>query len=200
MVRELSEWFTTQPGFGPDDEDLVTLLLRPALEAGTTLADQLRWITDRWGFAAQKFGDRLVVNLDVLTEEERAAWMRFNATQGGTADSIAAGSDGDAAALHGFDFGGGIDEETERFSHDLDWMPRVVLLAKSTYVWLDQLSRAYEHAIWRLDQIPDEELDTIASRGFTGLWLIGLWERSIALTARSSSCAATQRPSRRPTR
>ncbi len=32
----------------------------------------------------------------------------------------------------------------------------------------------------RLDQIPDEELDTLARWGFTGLWLIGLWERSRA--------------------
>ena len=33
----------------------------------------------------------------------------------------------------------------------------------------------------RLDQIPDEELDrTRAHAGFTGLWLIGLWERSHA--------------------
>ncbi len=28
--------------------------------------------------------------------------------------------------------------------------------------------------------MPDEELDTLAHRGFTGLWLIGLWERSKA--------------------
>ena len=33
--------------------------------------------------------------------------------------------------------------EPERFSLDLDWMPRLVLVAKSTYVWLDQLSKAY---------------------------------------------------------
>ena len=59
-------------------------------------------------------------------------------------------------------------------------MPKVVLLAKSTYVWLDQLSRAYGRSISRLDQIPDEELDTLAARGITGLWLIGLWERSQA--------------------
>jgi len=176
-IRGLEAYFKTQPGFGPDDEDLISLLRRPALEGGETLADQLRWITDRWGFAAQNFGDRLVVNLDILTEDERAVWMRFHATQGGGDDVLAAGGETDAAALQGF---GGLEEETERFSHDLDWMPRVVLLAKSTYVWLDQLSRAYGHPIWRLDQIPDEELDTIASRGFTGLWLIGLWERSVA--------------------
>ena len=59
-------------------------------------------------------------------------------------------------------------------------MPRVVLMAKSTYVWLDQLSRAYGRDIRTLDAIPDEELDTLARWGVTGLWLIGLWERSEA--------------------
>ena len=59
-------------------------------------------------------------------------------------------------------------------------MPNLVLMAKSTYVWLDQLSRAYGRAIRTLDAIPDEELDRLRERGFTGLWLIGLWERSHA--------------------
>ncbi len=39
---------------------------------------------------------------------------------------------------------------------------------------------SYGRPITQLDQIPDEELDELAHRGFTGLWLIGLWERSIA--------------------
>ena len=59
-------------------------------------------------------------------------------------------------------------------------MPTVVLLAKNTYVWLEQLSKKYGRHIYRLDQIPDEELQLLASRGMTGLWLIGLWERSKA--------------------
>ena len=53
----------------------------------------------------------------------------------------------------------------ERFSIDRDWMPRLVLLAKSTYVWLDQLSKQYGRAIGRLDEIPDEELDRLARLG-----------------------------------
>jgi hypothetical protein len=61
-------------------------------------------------------------------------------------------------------------------------MPRTVLIAKSTLVWLFQLSQRYGQSFTRLDQIPDEELDELARRGFTGLWLIGLWERSQAST------------------
>ncbi len=87
-----------------------------------------------------------------------------------------AGDTVESAALAGF----GGQEEPESFSQDLDWMPGLVLMAKSTYVWLDQLSRTYGRAIRTLDGIPDEELDQLASRGFTGLWLIGLWERSHA--------------------
>ena len=69
---------------------------------------------------------------------------------------------------------------TEKFSPDVAWMPGAVLIAKSTYVWLAQLSKQYGRSITRLDQIPDEELDTLARRGMNSLWLIGIWERSRA--------------------
>src|SRR6185312_15913758 len=72
------------------------------------------------------------------------------------------------------------EQEYERFSPDQDWMPRTVMMAKSVYVWLHQLSLAYRREVSRLDQVPDEELDLLARRGFNGLWLIGLWERSRA--------------------
>jgi glycosidase len=171
-IRGLDEFFKAQPGFGPDDDDLITLLRRPALEAPADLTAQLAWMRDKWGFASVAFGDRLSIGLDVLSEEERATWMRFHATQGG-----AVAEEADASALHGFT---DLESDTERFSPDLDWMPRLVLIAKSTYVWLDQLAREFGRPIWRLDQIPDEELDRLARAGISGLWLIGLWERSHA--------------------
>ena len=67
-----------------------------------------------------------------------------------------------------------------RFSHDDHWMPRVVLLAKNALVWLDQLSKAYQRPLSRLNEIPDEQLDLMASRSINALWLIGIWERSHA--------------------
>lgn len=70
--------------------------------------------------------------------------------------------------------------EYEAFSVDDAWMPNVVLMAKSTYVWLEQLSKKYQRHIYRLDQIPVEELKLLRDRGLTALWLIGLWERSRA--------------------
>ncbi|MFH1466849.1 MAG: alpha-amylase family glycosyl hydrolase [Pseudomonadota bacterium] len=66
------------------------------------------------------------------------------------------------------------------YSHDADWMPNVVLMAKSAYVWLYQLSRTWGRPITTLDRIPDEELDKLARWGVSGLWLIGLWRRSEA--------------------
>ncbi|HXD12012.1 MAG TPA: alpha-amylase family glycosyl hydrolase, partial [Anaerolineales bacterium] len=77
-------------------------------------------------------------------------------------------------------YGSGEYQEYERYSPDKDWMPRIVLIAKNSYVWLEQLSRKYGRWIKTLDQIPDDELDILRDRGFTGLWLIGLWERSRA--------------------
>jgi glycosidase len=74
----------------------------------------------------------------------------------------------------------GMEKEAERFSFDLDWMPRLVLMVKNVYVWLHQLSRKYRRSINRLDQIPDEELYLLANWGINGLWLIGVWERSLA--------------------
>src|SRR5581483_4260402 len=75
---------------------------------------------------------------------------------------------------------GAEEPEPEQFSPDLDWMPNLVLQAKSTYVWLDQLSKKYGTEIKQLDQIPDAELDELQRRGITGLWFIGVWERSPA--------------------
>ncbi len=45
--------------------------------------------------------------------------------------------------------------------------------------WTSSRDR-YQRALTRLDQVPDMELDTLRRWGFTGLWLIGLWERSPA--------------------
>jgi len=68
----------------------------------------------------------------------------------------------------------------EEYSADRDWMPELVLLAKNTHVWLNQLWRTYGRPVATLADIPDEELDKLAGRGITGLWLIGIWERSSA--------------------
>ena len=61
-----------------------------------------------------------------------------------------------------------------------DWQRDLVLIAKNTLVWLAQLSKEYKREIKTLDQIPDEELDKLRSYGISGLWLVGVWQRSPA--------------------
>ena len=167
VITGLKEFFDNQPGFGGEGQSLIAFLRAPALAEPDSLAAQLRYMRTRWGLVLTSFLDRLIVSLDVLHEEEVALWMRMHPTPGPAANTVGPGL-------------GGIENEYERFSQDRDWMPRVVLMARTTYVWLDQLSKRYGRWIHRLDEIPDEELDTLAGRGFTGLWLIGLWERSRA--------------------
>ena len=167
LMFGLATHFESQPQFGPDGQSLIAFLRSPALAEPNSLAGQLRYIRTRWGLVLTPFLDRLVLTLDVLHEEDVALWMRMHPTPGPVAPTHGPGL-------------GGLENEYERFSADREWMPQVVLMAKTTYVWLDQLSRRYGRWIHRLDEIPDEELDTLAGRGFTGLWLIGLWERSRA--------------------
>ena len=108
------------------------------------------------------------MTVDVISEEERGLHQRFG---GGFGDAGGRPDISDFSALG---------DEPERFSSDDAWMPRLVLIAKSSHVWLDQLSTWYGREIRSLDAIPDEELDRLARFGVTGLWLIGLWERSRA--------------------
>ena len=165
-IATVDAFFAAQPGFGPDAETLLELLRAPARHSPASLAGQLRYIREHWGPLLGDLLGRLLVALDVIAEEERALHLRF----GG-------GGFGGLAEAPEF---GGLDAEPERFSSDSAWMPRLVLMAKSTYVWLDQLSRRHGRDIRTLDAIPDEELDRLARWGVTGLWLIGLWERSKA--------------------
>jgi len=160
IIAGLGEFFDAQPPFGPAQQNLVDMLRSPAAAVPYSLTGQLEYIRERWGTLLGPYLYRLLSSLDLIREEEK---MRFLGP----------------GLAQPYDFAG-LEMEAERYSLDHDWMPRVVLMAKSTYVWLDQLSRKYGRPITRLDQIPNEELDTLAGWGFSGLWLIGLWERSQA--------------------
>jgi len=81
---------------------------------------------------------------------------------------------------HAPDPGIGLEAGPAAYSADAEWMRDLVLVAKNVLVWLRQLSERYGRSIARLDEIPSSELEELAGRGFTGLWLIGIWERSPA--------------------
>lgn len=169
--QSLQGFFKNQPLFGPYHNDLITMLREPSVKSPTSLKGQLEYIKSHWadllGAMMGKLSDwlrRLLAGMDMISEEEKAAW---SAPQAG----------GGLPPMEAYSYDS-LMNEYEKYSPDLDWMPRVVLLAKTVLVWLDQLTKEYGYPITRLDQIPDRELDIIASQGFTGLWLIGLWERS----------------------
>jgi glycosidase len=160
-VVELQKHLTSLPPFGQDGQNLWELLRAPAIASPDSLGGQLDFMRRKWGLFIKRFLGRILLGQDVIKEEEKIWWG------------------GDPGPTEVISYGNR-DVEYEKYSPDQDWMPRTVLMAKSTLVWLYQLSQKYEREITRLDQIPDEELDELARRGFTGLWLIGLWERSNA--------------------
>lgn len=183
ITSALRDYFETRPKFGPENQNLFDMLRAPALASPDSLAGQLAFIRTRWTALLRDFVRRLLTAIDVLKEEEVAIWLRFHPPVDPRHGGPGWDQRGDSseAAVPKFRKGAQqSDYEYEAFSPDIDWMPRTVMIAKSTYVWLDQLSRQYGRHIYRLDQIPDEELDTLARRGFNALWLIGLWERSRA--------------------
>jgi glycosidase len=159
VVKELHDFFDTQPRFGPGEQNVVDLLRSPAIAVPYSLTGQLEFIRTRWADLLGRYLYRLLTSLDLIKEEEKLPFFGPGPIPIPLYDRTA-------------------ELEQEKFSQDREWMPRLVLMAKNSYVWLDQLSRKYQREIIHLDQIPDEELDNLARWGFTGLWLIGLWERS----------------------
>ncbi|MCP4149994.1 MAG: alpha-amylase [bacterium] len=162
VISELELFFQYQPPFGPQRQNLLAMLRSPAIAVPESLPGQLDYIREYWGLMLESILARLLTSLDLIKEEEKF---------GGIGPGQTPVYDFSDSSLF---------EEYESFTPDLHWMPCLVLIAKSTHVWLDQLSKKYKTEIKRVDQIPDEELDELASRGFTGLWLIGVWERSHA--------------------
>jgi glycosidase len=167
MLTSLEEYFDTQPLAMFGGMTLFKALRAPFEQSPDSLEGQLEFLLQKWSmFLPEEMRRRLLVGRGMLREETRgrghvvssAEVLRFTHLERGTYDY----------------------PEPERFTPDRDWMSNVVMIAKLTHVWLSQLCRKYGRSIQRLDEIPDEELDQLARWGFTGLWLIGVWERSPA--------------------
>ncbi|MCB9110566.1 MAG: alpha-amylase [Anaerolineales bacterium] len=170
FTGHLLEFFSSQPGLsggGAGKSETLAEILRGPIDASPdSLEGQLQFVLEKWGhLLGGEFSTRLLRGMDYLREDI----LRKH----GPSDTFS--NEAFVPVFSGSEYA-----EYERYSPDQEWMPRLVLMAKNTYVWLDQLSKKYQRDIQTLDQIPDEELDLLASRGFTGLWLIGLWERSRA--------------------
>ena len=138
MMTGLREFFAAQPAFGLANQNLIDLLRAPALVAPDSLAAQLDFMRSRWGIALGRLAQRVLGGLDFIKEEESRLYRpaRFQLP--------VFGPDSQQASLALFGSGAierAPEPELENFSPDRDWMPRLVLIAKNTYVWLDQLSQ-----------------------------------------------------------
>ncbi len=143
--------------------DILSLLEEPIKFSPNSLLEQLEYIKIYWGKLIPDIIAKILFAKDLIKEEQKAGW------------ALPAG--GLNQPVYSFE---NLQKEYERFTPDQNWMPNVVLIAKSTLVWLDQLSKKYQRHIKTLDQIPNEELEFFARAGINGLWLIGIWERSKA--------------------
>ena len=205
VTAELPQFFATRPPVSPEVGTLLDALAAPMRLSPDSLTAQLDYIREHWDRFIDADLKTILLAIDTVKEEDIAIWMRFNppgpdehrhgapgfgmeAFEGdeymGFEGYWETGPDGIRRRVrggrqYGSDYQAPLDEY-EAFSADQAWMPTVVMMAKSTYVWLEQLSRKYGRHIHKLDMIPDEELRLLADRGMTALWLIGLWERSVA--------------------
>ncbi|HOS97391.1 MAG TPA: alpha-amylase, partial [Deltaproteobacteria bacterium] len=136
LISTLDEFFRSQPVLGALGLTLLDLLMAPLRACPNSLHDQLEFIRKHWGHLLAELYIRLLSGLDLIKEETKVRFL----------------SKGYAPVPT---FGLRDYEDVERFSPDEDWMPSLVLMAKSVYVWLHQLSVKYGRDISRLDQIPD---------------------------------------------
>jgi glycosidase len=190
VAQQMPEYFASRPLIPLPDAKVVNLLdlLRaPAVGSPSSLSDQLMLIRKIWKPLLGDSLDRILeIAGDILHEEELAIWMQFNPEAKAAAEAARRQRESGQQQWPTFtahsevpEFGN-IAHEYEKFSPDTAWMPSTVMIAKSTYVWLAQLSRKYGRHIGILSEIPDEELALLAHRGLNTLWLIGVWERSRA--------------------
>jgi glycosidase len=156
----------------PAGVNIIDLLLDMVRRSPHSLEGQLRGLVEDFSDVAGTSVYRMLTAMDIIRED-------FRAIPGHLGPGGMSPEGKGSTPVPYFDWAAA-QYEPENFTPDRAWMPNLVLLARNAYVWLDQLSRRYGRPITTLDQVPDEELDQLARWGFTGLWLIGLWERSTA--------------------
>ncbi len=189
FLENSEKFFSGEKPFGSENLPLLTFLKRPILSSPYSLEGQLEYMIHKWNiYIKDQFGDRILSSRDLMLEDLRL-FIQFG---GGKPTPSVPVYEADEEYLRRLKLklaaGKQLTEEEsrfyyseiEKFTQDVEWMPKVVMIAKNVFVWLDQLSKKYSREIKHLDQIPDEELDSLANWNFTALWLIGIWERSSA--------------------
>ncbi|MBV5329419.1 MAG: alpha-amylase [Chlorobium sp.] len=177
LIRSLKGSIHDMGAVGPGDIDLLELLWLPIRHSPDSILEQLRYIRLHWADLLEDspFWSLLADAIILIQDEDRYIFVeQLSKHQDSRHPDFWMEKE-----THVPDYGDP-GEAGAHYSADSSWMPEVVMLAKSTYVWLDQLSKIYHRHIARLQDIPDRELDLLSERGFTALWLIGLWQRSEA--------------------
>lgn len=159
MIDLLNKTYKGEKPVGNTDLTLPAFLYEPISLYPNSLEKQLRFILKNWSQFLGDFSSQIKQGLDQSAEE-----MKFRGTGSGVQELP------DFSNLN----------DIEGFSHDLDWMPNVVMIAKNALVWMNQLSKFYNRNITRLDHIPDKEIAKLVDFGFNAIWLIGIWKRSPA--------------------
>jgi len=166
FLSAFEDSFSSQSEHTIGGASLLALLRAPSTAHPSSIYAQLEYIRQNWGsLLGEDLLNDLLRALDRINEESKPSWVVPDKSGNLFSFSLASYK---------------TDSDTVHFSKDLDWMPNVILLAKNTFVWMDQLSKKYHREIHHLDQIPDQELKFLSDWGITGLWLIGIWQRNTA--------------------
>ncbi|MEM1182844.1 MAG: MerR family transcriptional regulator [Acidobacteriota bacterium] len=158
LIASLDDFFAED--LGPDFRLLSTL--RRPFDRGSRAEVQLQQLIDT-ASPPPHLVDRLRRGLDVLREESR---LPFVPSAEPSPPPQPPPPD--------------VPPQDWRAVNEMPWMQYAVIVAKNVNVWLDQLSHRHGGDISRLDQIPLEALRDLSQRGYTALWLIGIWQRSRA--------------------
>ncbi|MGL4524844.1 MAG: alpha-amylase family glycosyl hydrolase [Spirochaetia bacterium] len=163
VVDCLKKFFGQLAAVDHTGERLYDALYSPIRQFPEDVTKQLAYLLDRFGLILSPLlNQRTLSGLDLLREENK--------------DTIKAGAKSYLPPMLVAEK----DATQSPFLKEKEWMTDAVILTKNTLVWLHQLGKEYGHPIHFLDEIPDQELDRIAEAGFNCLWLIGIWERSMA--------------------
>ena len=188
LIEQTEIFFESEPKIG--GFNLISFLRKPIIQSPYNIEEQLDFIRTNWdAFIDSNILNKILLGKDLIHEDYKL-FVQHGGGEKGTppvpsyefdqqyfASLKAKMAEGKKLSPEEYEY---FQLETKRFTEDLDWMPRVVMIAKNAFVWLNQLSKKYGREIKTLDQIPDIELDTLARWNFTALWLIGIWERSSA--------------------
>ena len=188
IIEHTEIFFENEPKIG--GFNLISFLRKPIIQSPYNIEEQLDFIRAYWiDFIDETILTKILTGKDLIQEDYKL-FVQHGGGEKGTppvpsyefdqqyfAALKAKMAEGKKLSPEEYEY---YQLEVKRFTDDLDWMPRVVMIAKNAFVWMFQLSQKYGREIKTLDQIPDEELDNLAKWNFTALWLIGIWERSSA--------------------